>query len=110
MAGYTVGAELPDITLTWYDSNNNLIDFSTGYTFTIKVGIPGSTALFTKTTGITGAATDPNVTIAWATTLELATLTVGTLYTAQVIARRTSDSKDRFFPGGFPLIIESAVT
>lgn len=107
---YTAGAELPDLTLTWRDSAGVLIDFTSAYTFTVKVGVPGSAAVFTKTTGITGAATDPNITIAWATTAELSTLTVGTTYTGQVIARRTSDSKDRYFPGGFTIYVDTAIT
>lgn len=105
---YIAGAELPDLSLTWWDSNDALIDFSTGYTFTVKVGVLGSAALFTKTTGITGAATDPNVTIGWSTAAELTTLSAGT-YAVQVIARRTADSKDRVFPTPISLSIGPAI-
>lgn len=105
---YTAGADLPDLVLTWRDSSDALIDFATGHTFTVKVGRPGSTALVTKTTGITGAATAPNVTIAWSTT-DLASLTAG-IYTVQVVARRTVDSKDRFYPAPIALTIRRAIT
>jgi hypothetical protein len=49
-------AERPAIQLWIRDSNNALIDFSSGYTFTFKIGYKGRTALLTKTTGIVGAA------------------------------------------------------
>lgn len=62
---YTLGAELPDVAIAWTDEAGNLIDFSTGWTFQVKVGNPGEAALLTKTGGITGAATSPNLTIAW---------------------------------------------
>ena len=101
---YPAGAELPDMTFTWTDSNGDLIDFSSGYTFTVKVGIPGVAAVFTKTTGITGTGTDPNVTVEWATTGELALLDTATEYQGQVIAQRTSDFKDRVF--AFRLFLE----
>jgi hypothetical protein len=92
---YIQGADLPDLTFAWRDSSGTLIDFSSGYTFVLKVGTPGSAADVTKSTSITGAATSPNVTVAWATSAELNTLAVG-VYTLQLIATRTSDSKQRF--------------
>lgn len=48
-------SERPDIGLWLEDSNGNLINFSTGYTFEFKLGTPGETAVLTKTTGIAGA-------------------------------------------------------
>jgi hypothetical protein len=95
MPEYVQGADLPDLTFTWYAQDGTLIDLSTGYTFSLKIGNPGSAALITKTTGITGAATDPNVTIAWATSGELNTLAPGS-YALQLQATRTADSKQRF--------------
>ena len=104
------GCELPDDAITWYDSNDNVVDFSAGWTFTAKLGAPASPAVITKTTGITGAATSPNVTIAW-TTAELSSLPNQTAtYALQVIARRTSDSKDRPFPQPISFTILPAVT
>lgn len=47
--------ERPALWLWWTDTAGNLIDFSSGYTFTFKIGYPKQTALLTKTTGIVGA-------------------------------------------------------
>lgn len=104
---YIQGSDLPDLTITWKDSSQVLIDFSSGYTFNLKIGNPSSTALITKTTGITGAATDPNVTIAWATSNELNTLEPGT-YAAHLKATRASDSKDRYMT--FDITIHPGIT
>jgi hypothetical protein len=89
------GADLPDLTVEWRDRLNNLVAFgSVAHTFSLKVGTPGQAAVMTKTTGITGADTAPNVTIAWAAAAELNTLTPGH-YDAELTATRTSDSKQR---------------
>jgi hypothetical protein len=93
MPEYIKGAELDDTTITWNDPDGDPYDFSSGYTFTLKVGEKGQDATFTKTTGITGAATSPNVTVVWATTGELNSLAAGT-HVLQLAARRTSDSRD----------------
>lgn len=87
----TIGAELPDYTATWRDGNAAVIDFSTGYTFTLRLGIPGREADFEKTSGITGASTAPNITVAW-TAAELDDLTPGTRV-LEIWAR--SGGKDR---------------
>lgn len=89
---YIQGADLPDLALKWYDGNGAVRDFSSGWTFVVKVGQPGSTAQFTKSTGITGASSLPNVTIAWATSNELNTVATGS-WILDIIATRTSDSK-----------------
>lgn len=91
---YVKGATLPDLALTLKDSAGEVIDFSTPHTFAVKVGASGESATFTKTTGITGAASSPNVTIAWATSAEITTLDAGN-YEMQVDCIRTSDSKRR---------------
>lgn len=106
-ASYIQGAELPDLTIAWRDSAGNLIDFSSGYTFVLKLGTPGAAAVLTKSTGITGAATSPNVTIAWAAAAELNTLAPAH-YQAHLVATRTSDSKQRVFP--FGVTVHAAVT
>lgn len=62
---YYRSAERPALELTLYDDDGTLIDFSTGYTFSFKIGTSGATAALTKTSGITGAATAPNVTVTW---------------------------------------------
>lgn len=91
---YTVGADLPDLVITTLDGSGDPIDFSTGYTFEIKVGRRGETAQFTKTTNVTGGV--GSVTISWATSGELNTLTPG-LWLVQGKATRGADSKHRFF-------------
>lgn len=104
---YVENAELPDLALTWLDSHGDIIDFSSGYTFSVAVGVVGSAAIFTKSTGIVASASDPNLTLQWATAGELSTLTAGTTYTATVTAIRTSDSKERKMQ--FTIFIEDSV-
>lgn len=101
-------AELPDIRLWLTDDDGNLVNFATGYTFVFKLGRPGRTATFTKTTGITGAAGSgveppgvgvPNVTLTLAAA-ELDGLAVGNS-TWQV--RATSGGLDLIYQGAFGL-------
>lgn len=87
----TKGAELPDIGITWYQQDGTtLYNFSTGWTFTVRIGVPGQAALVTPSA--TGAATAPNITI---------TLNIGALdaipagsYHLDVTPRFTGTSKD----------------
>lgn len=103
------GAALPDRGLVWLDDQGNLINFSAGYTFQLKISATGDgTALVTKTTGITGAATSPNVTISW-TVAELASLSAEVEYVCQLAALRTSDGKPRPFPD-FTLWLTPTIT
>jgi hypothetical protein len=92
MPTYIQGAELDNTTIAWTDADGVAYDFSTGWTFSLKVGLRGQTAVFTKTTGISGGAAVPNVTVVWATTGELNLLEEGT-YVLQLEAIRTSDSR-----------------
>lgn len=91
---YIQGSDLPDSAITWLDNSGQPIDFSSGYTFEARIGNPGQAALVTKTTGILGASTTPNITITWANTGELNTLTPGS-YDLDLRATRTADSKQR---------------
>jgi len=87
----TPGAELPDRTLTWNDSNGAVIDFAaTPHTFRLDFDFA---APVSKITGITGSSTAPNVTITF-TAGETDTWVPGK-YRALLWAKRTSDSKDR---------------
>lgn len=79
---YTRGAELPAITIEALDADGLPIDFSTGWTFEVKVGEPGKTALVT-TTSVVGASVKPNLTVNFAAGA-LDVLTIGTTYTCQV--------------------------
>jgi hypothetical protein len=72
---YAKGAVRPDLSLWVYDDDGELIDFSTGFTFTVRIGDRGKPAVKQKTTGIVGAAGSgseddddgvPNLRIQWA--------------------------------------------
>lgn len=108
---YISGSDLPDTQITIRNGDGTYPDFSSGYTFQVKVAPAGSTtASFTKTTGITGgagSATACNVTVAWATSGELNSLTSG-FYTLQVQVTRTADSAQ--WPEQFPLEIRAAIS
>jgi hypothetical protein len=104
--------ELPGDAVDWYDRAGAIIDFSTGWTFTVKICAAGTTAVAaTKTLGIVGGATIPNVTIAWSAT-DFTALTAGTTYVWYLYARRTADSLDRVFrpadPPAFQLVAAPA--
>lgn len=103
---YYKTAERPDIRLWLLDDDGDLVDFSSGYTFAFKLGLPGQAATFTKTSGITGAAGSgtqdsgtPNITISF-TAGELDSLTAGT---SKWQLRATSGSLDRIYQGDFAL-------
>jgi hypothetical protein len=69
MNTYVLGSEDPTYQVTWTDSNGAVIDFSAvGWSFELKLGFPGRDAVLTKTSGIVGAATAPNITVTWAAT------------------------------------------
>lgn len=92
------GSELPSAEFWWTNRQKALIDFSSGYTFTLKIGKRGAKALTTKTTGITGAVGSgleptgvPNLTVSWSTTdLDIA----GGDYDLTIVATNGS-SQDR---------------
>ena len=88
---YIKGAALPNFQDTWTDADDVAIDFASGYTFTGKLYDPSNDVVwFTKTSGITGAASAPNIAVAWDAT-EL-NIDAGD-YVFYVTATRTSDSK-----------------
>lgn len=98
---YRQDAELPDLGVAWYDRDGNLIDFSNGYSFTVKlVSQKDKTVALTKTAGIVGSNSKPNIIIGWVNNeLDIA---VG-LY--DVVLKATNGSGDRFFsPGHEPTI------
>jgi hypothetical protein len=103
---YVRTAERPDLKMWIEDDDGALIDFSTSYTFAFKLGYLGAAAVFTKTTGITGAAGSgtaptgtPNVTVAF-TAAELDAVTAGN-YKWQL--RATTGGLDRVYQGDFVL-------
>ena len=99
---YYRGGERPSVSLTWRNADGAVIDLSTGYEFEFKVGAPGQQAVFTKTTNISGAQTSPNVLISFAPN-ELDDVPVG-LHVAQLRARETAGSQDRFMQLWFQLL------
>jgi hypothetical protein len=101
---YIQGAELDNLTGSYTDSDGDLYLFASGWTFELKIGNKGSAALLTKTTGITGADAEPNITVVWAA--DDLDLEAGT-YTLQIVANRTSDSRDLFLPHDTITIIEA---
>lgn len=98
---YHKNAERPAAKLWLFDDDGTLIDFSSGYTFSFKIGVVGSAAVLTKTSNITGAAGSgteptgtPNVTITW-TAGELAL--TPKVYTWQLVC--STGGVDRTFEG-----------
>lgn len=95
MITYVQGSDWPT-GFEWRDGAGDLVPFATGYTFSLQLGPAHKSSVisFTKTTGITGADTSPNVTVAWATAGELNTLEPG-VYTLVIFARETATGRDR---------------
>ena len=105
--------ELPTTDLIWTQPDGtSLYDFSSGWTFSVRlarVTAPATTVLL-KSTGITGASTSPNLSIAWSTTdwSGLEASTNGTKYVGVVYARRTADSYDMVY-ANISLTLKAAV-
>lgn len=93
---HTLGSELPDDAFDWTDRQENLIDFSDGWTFSLEVGFPNQDAVLTKSTGITGAATSPNITISWEDGELAAPLTAGA-WPGWIIATSSGRERKRSF-------------
>ncbi len=93
-------AEAPSFAVAWKDRDGNLIDFSSGYTFEIEF-VRNDEVVWSKTTGITGAATSPNVVVAWASG-DLANLTSGVSYELHLTATDSSSNDRHFKPGRWP--------
>jgi hypothetical protein len=103
---WLIEADLPDLDGTWKDSEGRVIDL-TEYTFVeLRIGDEGKPALLTKTSGVTFAATDPNVTVAWDAG-ELAALVPLVTYSGLLVATRIADDKKREMP--FKLYLQDAV-
>lgn len=89
---YTKGDELEGLDITWPQTNGNPYDFSAGWTFTARIGLPGQAALLQKTTGFTGASTFPNLVVAW-TANDFDNIAQGS-YHLDIKARLTTGSLD----------------
>jgi len=51
---YKRGSELPNPEVTWLGPDGAPRDFSSGWSFIVRIGTPGQAALVEKTEGITG--------------------------------------------------------
>lgn len=92
----TPQASLPDAAYCWVDNNGDVLDFSSGWTFSLKIGRFPGPALVTKTDGFTGQAIAPNLIVEWDPD-ELSVLTPG-YWTIQMTATYT-DSRQRIMTG-----------
>jgi hypothetical protein len=110
---FATDQELPVIPIHWAADDGTPRDFSSGWTFTAKLGLAStpSVTLLTKSSGITGAATFPNISIA-PTVTEWAGLPTppeaGTRYAWTVTARRVADSKDERCPERVQILLVPA--
>jgi len=100
----TAAASLPAAEFNWIDVNGATLDFSSGWTFKLTIGRPPNAAVLTKTTGLVGRSTSPNLFVNWAPN-ELAVLTPG-IWNIQVTAS-SSDGHQRILSG--TLRIDAAV-
>jgi len=93
---YYADAELPSLPYHWFDGAGNIINFAAGWTFHLEFLTKRSERLiYTKSAGITGAATLPNVTVNWASG-ELASIPPD-VYKTRLTATRVADGFGRIF-------------
>jgi hypothetical protein len=96
----TPAVSLPAANFRWLDASSNPIDFTTGWTFSMKIGQPPNTAKITKTVGFTGANGangTANLVVSWANS-ELSGLTAGRWY-FQITATQISSGAQRILTG-----------
>lgn len=58
--------QLPATAISWLDPDGNPLPLAAGHTFHVELVDDTGTIAFSKSTGVTGANTAPNATIAWA--------------------------------------------
>ena len=97
----------PQATFRWLDSQGNVIDFSSGYTFRLSLSQPPNAAKLVKTSGIAGfnpsTPTGPNLVVGWSGG-ELSVLSPGR-WTMQITAVKVSNGSSRTMTG--VLVIDS---
>jgi hypothetical protein len=99
------GESLPSLGLFVRENGSLLTGLASGHTFEMKIADSDGTVVFTKTTGVTGQTGSgvppngtPNVVVQWnASPSELAALSGGSTYAAQLKITRTSDSRSRYY-------------
>jgi len=96
----TPAANLPSANFLWLDSSGNPLDFSSGWTFSMKIGQPPNSYAILKTTGLLGLTStngSSNLIVTWANN-ELSNLTSGRWY-FQITATQTSNGAQRILTG-----------
>jgi hypothetical protein len=96
----TPSASLPDATFIWLDATGNPIDFSSGWTFQMKIGQPPNSATVFKTNGIYGFAGgdgSANLVVQWDSG-ELSNLASGRYY-FQITATKINTGAQRILTG-----------
>lgn len=97
----TSQASLPDLTFTWVDANGEPIDFSSGWTFVMKIGRPPNAASIIKTSGIigySGSDGGANLVVTW-DVAELNQLTGGRWYFVITATLGAAGGKQRILNG-----------
>jgi len=103
----TPASSLPDLTFVWTDATQTLINFGVaGWSYSMKISQPPNAPTITKTTGISGASTSPNITVQWSVN-ELATLTPGRWYFQLTATYGPSGGKQRIMTGS--IVIDQAI-
>lgn len=97
---YDAGETLPDCHLTVLDDTGTVISLASGYTFAVTV-LDASGGTAHSQSGVTGASTAPNLTVAW--TSGFGALAAGR-YSLKVTGTRTSDSKVRVWVFGLVIV------
>lgn len=92
--GYWQNEEDPAYTFDWKDRNGNLFDFSSGQTWRVDLYDASGVSVYNQTTGVTGSAISPNVTVVWAAGWN-ASITPG-IYRIKVTD--TSSSRQKSWP------------
>lgn len=90
--------EDPPWSVEWRNSAGEIRDFSTGYTFRVEFLTTRTKRIFyTKTSGIAGASTSPNIVVSWAVG-ELADK-VGK-FKLRLVAKNTATDRESVFREG----------
>lgn len=97
--------ELPDWGVEWPDREGVAVNFSSGYTFELRL-VRGGAVKLDKTTGITGSASFPNLTVVWDLG-EMDDIDPG-VHDCVIVATRTADGKHRTKNG--TVVIKRLVT
>jgi len=96
----TPAANLPQASFLWLDASGTPLDFSTGWTFQMKIGRPPNPAQVIISSGIIGLTStngSANMVVQWADGA-LSTLTPGRWY-FQITATQTSNGAQRILTG-----------